>query len=160
MNTVNCTDCGAENPTNVNFCKQCGNKLKNEGQTAGPAMSATTTAPIKEQPSYAPSGTPMTPVQTRQPDVKMEKRYGALRGIATLCQVLAIVFAVISILSGLFWFFISFSDSFLIAAGSLVGALISAAIVYIFWRIIGESISVLLDIEENTRQTTVLLRDR
>jgi hypothetical protein len=160
MKTVDCTNCGAENPTNVNFCKQCGNKLKNEGQTAGPAMSATTTAPIKEQPIYARSDTPMTPVQTRQQDVKMEKRYSALRGIATLCQALAIASAIIVVLFGVISFFVLLSESFSMAISTVVGALILAAIVYIVWRIIGESISVLLDIEENTRQTAFLLQNR
>jgi hypothetical protein len=158
MSTVNCENCGAENPVNVNFCRQCGSKLEGGGQTAEPSRVTSATAPAIEQPAYPRSDTFASPVQARQPDVKMEKRYSVLRGIATLCKVLAIIFAVITILTGAVWFFISFSDSFLIAAGSLIGSLISAAIVYIFWRIIGESISVLLDIEENTRQTAFLLR--
>jgi hypothetical protein len=43
---------------------------------------------------------------------------------------------------------------------ALIGALIWAGIVYIFWRVIGEGISVLLDIEENTRRTAVLLQQK
>jgi uncharacterized membrane protein YvbJ len=160
MSTVNCANCGAENPTHVNFCRQCGSKLKNEEQAADPPIAATTTAPIKEQPVYARSGTLTTPTQARQSDAEKEKRYGALRGIATMCQALAIASAIIIVLLGVILFFVLLSESFSMAISTVTGALLSAAIVYIVWRIIGESISVLLDIEENTRQTAFLLQNR
>ena len=144
MATIICDNCGTENPDNVKFCKQCGNQLP-VTVAAAPAFS----------PAAATAG---------QPAGAIENRYGALRGIANLCYILAIVFAVLSFLGGLgSYFFVSefisgmlgIGGGFLSLIGTLIASLVSAAITYIFWRVIGESIMVLLDIEENTRQAAM-----
>ena len=144
MATIICNNCGTENPDNVKFCKQCGNQL--------PVTAAST-------PAFSPA-----PAAAGQPTGAIEKRYGALRGIASLCYILAIVFAVLSFLIGM-GSFLTLSRSIfglfggggglLGTLGALIGSLASAAITYIFWRVIGESIMVLLDIEENTRRTAM-----
>jgi hypothetical protein len=149
MPTVICENCGTENPDSVKFCKQCGTRLLT---TVEPIMTA-----------VAPSLVPLssTSGQLSEP---MERRYGALRGIAALCKILAIVFAVLTLLGGLLSSSV-YAD--LLGIGGLLGgiiglivSLIPAAIVYIFWRVIGEIISVQLGIEENTRRTAVLLEQQ
>jgi hypothetical protein len=139
MATVICSNCETENPDTVKFCKQCGNSLA--------------TATIV---------TPVSPVayDAARPVAPPEKRYSALRGIAALCKTLAIVFAALAVLTGILTFIGLAGDSFFAAVGGLIGALISAAVVYIFWRVIGESISVLLDIEENTRRSADRLENQ
>jgi len=56
--------------------------------------------------------------------------------------------------------FILLSDSVLTRLGALLGAFVWGAITYIFWQIIAESISVLLDIEVNTRQAAAALEQQ
>jgi hypothetical protein len=155
MATIICENCGTENPDSVKFCKQCGARL---------ATAVAVPAPVMAAPAAAMAATAAWPAAAGQVAGPFERRYGALRGIAALCKILAIVFAVLTILGGLL------SSSFygdLLGIGVLLGAiiglivsLIPAAIVYIFWRVIGESISVQLDIEENTRRTAAFLEQR
>lgn len=152
MATVICENCGTENPDNVKFCKQCGTRLLT---TVEPAVAAAAPA------MATPAGWATAASQSAGP---FEKRYGALRGIAALCKILAIVFAVLTVLSGLLSSSV-YGD--LLGIGGLLGgiiglivSLIPAAIVYIFWRVIGESISVQLDIEENTRRTAIFLEQQ
>lgn len=156
---VICDNCGTENAPNVRFCKQCGTKMAEPvasaiaEQPAQPAWTATSSGP--STPSW-PS-TPSTPVRATAPNLA-EKRYGALRGIAALCRLLGYISAGFTILGGLFYFLILTRDLF--GFGALLLALIVAAVQYIAWRIVAESISVLLDIEENTRLTAHLLSER
>lgn len=144
MATIICDNCGTENPDNVKFCKQCGNRLP---------------VTVAAAPTYS-----SVAAAASQPAGSIEKRYGALRGIANLCYILAIVFAVLSFVGGMgSYLFVSAFISGMLGSGggffSLIGTLIvslvSAAITYIFWRVIGESIMVLLDIEENTRRVAM-----
>jgi len=124
-----------ENPDNVKFCKQCGNRL--------PVTAAAA-------PTYTPA-----PAAAGQPTGQIEKRYGTLRGIANLCFILAKVFPVLSILGGIgghFFLAISFPGGLI---GALIISLVAATITYIFWRVLGERIMVLLDNEENTRRAAM-----
>jgi len=144
MATIICESCGTENPDSVKFCKQCGARL---AAAPAPAMAASTVY-------STPPGAAANP---------FEKRYGALRGIAALCKTLAVIFAILSLLGGIGYGFF-FGD--MIGArmtGAFIGlilAFISATITYLFWRVIGESISVMLDIEENTRRSAALLEQQ
>lgn len=144
MATITCDNCGAVNPDNVKFCKQCGNQLP---------------VTVAAAPAFSPA-----PAAAVQPVGQIEKRYGALRGIANLCQALAIIFAVLSFLGGMGSYFVMSRSifgmfggggGFFGLIGTLIGSLIVAAITYIYWRVIGESIMVLLDIEENTRRAAM-----
>lgn len=143
MTAIICDNCGTANPENVKFCKQCGARLLT---TVEPSVTAAAPAIFTPSAQTAPAG---------QPADLLEKRYGTLRGIAALCKVLAGVFTVLIISIGIASVFISNTDFLNIII--LIGTPISAALVYIFWRVLGESISVQLDIEENTRRTAVLL---
>ncbi len=142
MDNVTCENCGTVNPVGVKFCKQCGTLLPATAAYVPPAA-----APGPSAAQYGKSPAPM------------EKRYGVLRGIANLCKALAIVFAVLNILWGVgSLFVIGFAQGDpLLGFAALIGSLISAALTYLLWRLIGESISVQLDIEENTRRIAHLL---
>ncbi|GIK57935.1 MAG: DUF4282 domain-containing protein [Chloroflexi bacterium] len=149
MPTIQCQNCGAENVGTVNFCKQCGSKLE---RPSAPTPSPEPKAFAADLPA---SGTAVAP-----PPVRIENKFAALHGIASLCRLLAYIFAGLAVLGGIVAFFIALSDSFFAAVGALIGALIWATITYILWRVIGESISVLLDIEENTRRAATILEQR
>lgn len=150
MNTIQCQNCGAENVGTVNFCKQCGSKLE---RPSAPDMPPGPEG-FKATPGIQASGTTVA-----QP-LRIEHKFAALRGIASFCRLLAYIFAGLTALGGIGGFLVGLTDSFFTALGVLVGSLIWAGIVYIFWRVIGESISVLLDIEENTRRTATILEQR
>lgn len=138
-----CDSCGAENLDNMKFCKQCGSKLTvsesvdSEGQIPGGRATAVSNAPVT-----------------------VENKYTALRGIASLCRLLGWVFVGLAGLGALFGLITIFSDSFFTGLGFIVGAAIWGAVMYIFWNIIAESISVLLDIEMNTRRAAAILEQR
>lgn len=146
---VICDNCGTENAPNVRFCKQCGTKM------AEPVASAVAAQPAQPAWTATPSS-PATPSRAPVPNLA-EKRYGALRGIASLCRILGYVAAGLTIIGGLIYFLL---DLGLFGFGALLLALIVAAVQYITWRIVAESISVLLDIEENTRLTARFLSER
>lgn len=151
MNTIQCQNCGAENVGTVNFCKQCGSKLER-------VATAVTDPPPPDVPPVTPprmGGMPVAPSS-----VRVESKFAALRGIAAFCRLLAYIFAGLAVLGGVGGFFVGLADSFFTALGLLVGSLIWAGVIYIFWRVIGESISVLLDIEENTRRTATIIEQR
>ena len=82
-------------------------------------------------------------------------RYAALRGIAGFCNGLANVVAVIAGLGALIIFFSSISDDALTAFGGLIGFAFIGGLTYVMLRVIAEGISVLLDIEANTKQSAV-----
>lgn len=141
MNTVMCENCGTVNPDNVKFCKQCGNRLP-----------VTTPMSSAEIPSMYSSDQPAA--------FQMERRYGALRGIAAFLKTLGIILAVLTLAGGAIYFFLLVDDSFFIALVSLIGAVISALLTYLLFLVMSEIISVQLDIEENTRRTAALLEQR
>jgi hypothetical protein len=150
MTNVICENCGTENPNTVKFCKQCGTRLLTT--IAEPAMTA------------APALSPVSPAVGPPTDL-IEKRYGALRGIAGLCRALAIILAILAFLGGMGSFLV-ISESILgllgvdnsaSMIGAVIGASISALVTYIFWSVIADIISVQLDIEENTRRSATLL---
>lgn len=141
MNTVMCENCGTVNPDNVKFCKQCGNRLP-----------VTTPMSSAEIPSMYSSDQPAA--------FQMERRYGALRGIAAFLKTLGIILAVLTLAAGAIYFFLLVDSSFFIALASLIGAVISALLTYLLFLVMSEIISVQLDIEENTRRTAALLEQR
>lgn len=141
MNTVMCENCGTVNPDNVKFCKQCGNRLP-------------VTMPVS-------SGDMPTMFSPDQPAAaQLERRYGALRGIAAFLKTLGIILGVLTLAGGALSFLILVGDSFFLAIGSLIGAVISALLTYLLFLVMSEIISVQLDIEENTRRTAALLEQR
>lgn len=100
----------------------------------------------------------------------MEKRYRALRIIATIFRIFGVMVGVITILGSLLVLFSG--DSYIVFGGisreaatigrvfmalaSLVGGVLSAVVVYS----VGELIYLFINIEENTRFTALMLRER
>jgi hypothetical protein len=152
MNSLTCEKCGTANPSNVKFCKQCGNQL-----TLGSADSSTF-AP--EPPKVNPAARAPISIAGSSTAAQNGTRYGALRGIAGFCRLMGFIFVGLNGLVALYGIYALFANSFLSGLATIVGAAIGAGIAYIFWNIIAESISVLLDIEENTRRSAELLAER
>lgn len=142
MSNVTCENCGTINPDNVKFCKQCGNRLP-ETMVVEPAV-------VPDSYSFAPPAVG---------NVVMEKRYGALRGIASFLRILGIILAVLTVLGGVVSFFVSGRD-FIIGVGALIVSLISALLTYLLFLVMSEIISVQLDIEENTRRMAFLMEQQ
>lgn len=153
MNTIQCQNCGAENVGTVNFCKQCGSRLERAAVTDPPP-------PNTPSPLAPPRmGTVVAPSSNR-----LEHKHTTLRRIATLCRIISYLlvgWAVLGVLGGLFIMFSDlfgvFADSFEIGLTVIGANVIFGIVAYVFWQLIAESISVMLDIEENTRRTAVLL---
>lgn len=142
MATIICENCGTENPDNVKFCKQCGNKLP-----------ITVSAASTQSPSFLGE-------QRVAAGVQMESRYKVLRGIASLLRTIGIALATITIVGGVISFIFLSGESLLVAFGSLILSAISALLTYLFYTVMSELVSVQLDIEENTRRTAFLLEQR
>lgn len=154
VDTISCENCGTENVSGVKFCKQCGNKLERSDQTAVAGQSSAPATAKERSGSFTSTAQRTTPVS--HSTVRAENKYTALRGIARLCRTLSWIFvglASLIALGGL----VAMFDSFLAGVGTIIGAAVWGAVAYIFWQIVAESISVLLDIEANTRRTAALL---
>jgi len=110
------------------------------------APGAASSAEDPSKPSYAAS-----PYAARD--------YTALRGIANLCRILswiAVGLAALQALGGL-WVM---TNSFLLGLTSVIAAIVGGGLLYILLQVVAESISVMLDIEANTRRAAVLLEQR
>lgn len=135
-----CSNCKHENRSNVDYCTNCGAGLKG----------TTHETSYKSQPRINVSSFP----QAISPPVVRD--YSALRGIATLCRYLGwliIVFSGLGVLRGLFT--IIGGSGFLTGAIAVITAIVGGGLLFVVLRVIAESISVLLDIEANTRQVAV-----
>lgn len=153
---LTCEKCGTENPSNVKFCKQCGNQLilVEAGETAVSDPTPPTYNPIALAGSEYKSPAP----------TNSGKRYSTLRTISAICRIMGYVFGGLGVLSAIFGGIAVLNNPYLryfspvfSAFGVFIGTLIWAAVVFVFWLIIAESISVVLDIEANTRRTAQLL---
>ena len=87
-------------------------------------------------------------------------RFVAMRTIAGLCNVLAIISLVLGFLGGLVWGYI-LGSNFIGLIGGVLGGLIVGAIAgglgWVYWRLLGEGIWVILEIADNTRRTAAAL---
>lgn len=141
MTAIICDNCGMENPDNVKFCKQCGNRLP------------VTAAPVAAAAVYTTPGSST---------VSIAKRYPVLRFIAGIANVLGIIFAFLIFFAG--YFLVRFvPDLFYGVLEQIVFQLLlgfQALIVYAGFRMIGENIMVQLDNEENTRRIVALLEQQ
>jgi hypothetical protein len=142
---VSCPKCGRENGEGAAFCLHCGTPLARQGESTGgslPSFGAARPANLL-QAAMAPPKSP----------------YAALRNIASLCRLLGWAFVGLAALQAIAGLIVLFS-SFLSGLGVILAAAIMGAIGYVFWNMIAESISVILDIEANTRRTAELLAQR
>lgn len=186
---VNCSNCGHPNADSAKFCAKCGNKLTPaetlvmgmgdpslsmpSAPSAPPLREVTPPKSAKEQggygappasytpPAYTPSAyTPPTPALSAAPSGESTHRYVAMRTIAGLCNVLAIISLVLGFLGGLVWGYI-LGSNFIGLIGGVLGGLIVGAIAgglgWVYWRLLGEGIWVILEIADNTRRTAAAL---
>jgi len=157
MDLIICPTCQQENQTNAAFCGNCGSNLKDVPRTESKPIVQNTMWQDQPQPvlqqgmqrpsAYAPTLSPAHP---------SSRKYASLQGIAALCSTLAIgvlVLAGLGVLGGL----LVMTDSFIAGLGAIFVVAISATPIYVFLRVISESIFVILDIEANTRNSSISL---
>ena len=85
-----------------------------------------------------------------------QKNYAVLRGISNLSNVLAWIMMSFFIISGLGGFIsITSSMNMFLGLAAFIVAILIGVFFFILLRVVAESISVLLDIEKNTRQTAI-----
>jgi hypothetical protein len=137
---ITCPKCGERNSSEKRYCASCSASLV--------GISARQSAPTTS--SYTPITSSYPPSSYASSD------YSALRGIASLCTGLGWLIVGLSALNALYGLYIMFIQRNLWAGFFNIGsAIIVGGFCYIILRIIAESISVLLDIEANTRQSAV-----
>jgi hypothetical protein len=153
VENIECPNCGMKFLPDATYCVRCGASLTSAPKTDAKANYFRTTR--KEE--YSPVNQPaeISDYLTSLSNAR-DNRYSALKGIASLCNTLAIgviVLAGLIILGGL----ISIDDSPVIGLGAISFAFLNGAIGYIFLKVISESILVILDIEINTGRTAALM---
>jgi hypothetical protein len=102
----------------------------------------------------------------------MEKKYTALRIISLFYKILGVIIGIVTILGIVFTIIaqpaIDFGNGFRLGGGAvLIFAIVGALLELVFGGLIalgtyalGDLISVLMNIEENTRFTALIMRDR
>jgi hypothetical protein len=139
METVTCPRCNNDNRKGNLHCWNCGWKLG---------------TPFANQPSERPTSYQVpkfTPSYSRSYSSSPHD-YSALRGIASLCHIIAVGGLILIGAVGLIGGLIAMSDNFIGGVGILISAAISGFLNYIIFKVIAESIFVILDIEANTRR--------
>ena len=133
-----------------------------------PPPSRPPVAPLPAAPAPAPAYTPGAgSYGGGQPAAPMVEpaagghRYVAMRTIAGLCNVLAIISLILGFLGGLVWGYILGSNllggGIFGAIGGLIAGAIAGGLGWIYWRLLGEGIWVILEIADNTRRTAAAL---
>ncbi|HSN94977.1 MAG TPA: zinc ribbon domain-containing protein [Anaerolineaceae bacterium] len=158
-----CPKCGMVNADDRVVCSNCGTVLPAvaqgpQGQPV-PAPTQAYTAPNQPIPVPVPVP-PYAPVQSMP-----KKRYGVLRTVSGILDVLAWISLIAGILGGLLGGFLGFGsmmrDNF---GGGVFGGLLGllgGAILGVIWFVLfkysAELIHLAIDLEENTRRTADLL---
>jgi hypothetical protein len=174
-NLINCNACDEQNPATAKFCRSCGVKLElvsmqgeQVAETSAPpqwsasqmAVSSPSTAGPKDNDLAVDKPTSaVSPPADYTPSPYAAREYAALRSIAALCRTLswiAVGLAGLQALGGL-WLM---TESFFVGFVSLVAAVLGGGLIYILLQVVAESISVLLDIEANTRRAASILEQR
>jgi hypothetical protein len=180
---MKCPTCRAEIPSTAKFCGGCGATIPPASPPPKPYQPPASPPPKPYQLPPEPVAPPYTP-QSSLPITSsyspshasgpppVEKKYKALRLIATLYKILAFVAGAACLLFGLFIFVTGLaagSKTTAIGAeptaifGGAVGGLLLlfyGAFLFIFLYGLGEWMTVFMDIEENTRKTNEMLASR
>lgn len=85
--------------------------------------------------------------------IQFPSKFSVLKGIANLCNALAIITVILANIVGLVGFILLFTDEGVLGLVILIIGLIYGTFSYVVFKILTEGILVLLDIEMNTRQT-------
>jgi hypothetical protein len=153
MNLIICPKCSFENQGSLRNCVNCGEnlaggKISVKGQAQSSSFGGTT--------HQRPTQLRETSNQTRQMNptqkIRFENKYSALNGIADLCNTIASIMAILAGIVGFVGLIILFSE-FLLGLALILLAAVFGVSGYIIYKILAESIFVILDIEMNTRQT-------
>lgn len=111
-------------------------------------------------PAFTPTpAAPYSPPAAAGPVSASGHRFVAMGTIAGLANILAIVSAVLGFLGGLIFGWQGIGGPIGILGGLVVGA-IAGGLGWIYWRLLGEAIWLILDIESNTRRTATALEER
>jgi hypothetical protein len=167
---MKCPTCGSENLPNKKFCGLCGQSLT--VQPAAVGFSGAATAP--QPPPYVDPSQGNPPLQYAAPPpgvsfgdrpmMAVEKKYKALRGIATCFKILAFVLAILSVIGAVGMLIVAANtrreEEVIIAILSSIGSLILSGLIFLFYYGIAQLIHLLIDLEENTRITNMLLTNR
>jgi ribosomal protein L40E len=160
-----CSHCNTENPPGATHCAGCSMNLSYQWKAAPVQAAASTPAsaarPVQTAapPPSARESTSYGQKSSFTPSTFATREYTALRGIANLCRILswvAVGLAALQALGGL-WVM---TNSFLLGLTSVIAAVVGGGLLYILLQVVAESISVMLDIEANTRRAAVLLEQR
>jgi hypothetical protein len=93
-----------------------------------------------------------SPQSTYSPHMYSARNHTTLRSLASFCTGLAWFIAGLAGL-GAFVSLFAMNDDFTIGLAKVMGFILSGGFSFVIWRIIAESILVLIDIETNTRET-------
>jgi ribosomal protein L40E len=157
-----CSRCNTENPPGATHCAGCSMNLRYQWKVAPVQAAASAPASaVRPVQTAAPAASARESTSYGQksaftPSTFAAREYTALRGIANLCRILswiAVGLAALQALGG----FLLMSDSFFIGFALVILSALGGGLVYILLQVIAESISVMLDIEANTRRAAVLL---
>lgn len=157
-----CPKCGMLNAEDRVVCSNCGTVLPVVAQ--GAAQSQPVPAPT--QAYNAPNQAVPVPVPLYAPIPDLpKKRYGVLRTVSGILNVLAWVSLIFSILGGLLGGIFGMGSMFRdnVGAGvfgalaAIVGGVILGVVWFVIFKYSAEFIHLGIDIEENTRHTAELL---
>lgn len=162
-NILICPECVTENSVCRTVCTHCGAILIEvavsvQGQTPGaPPPAESKPAPsLSSMPSSPPPPRPAAP-QRKLNTLQFSTKYTALKGIASLCNTIAVIMAVLASILGFVGFILLFTDGGLGLLVMLM-ALVFGVSSYVLYKLVAESIFVILDIEMNTRQTAAYMK--
>jgi hypothetical protein len=152
MNTIVCPKCSFENKGSRSICFNCGENLaggriivKDQASSSFDGTAPQSLTPAIE--SAARSG-----VTAPSQKMRFTNKYSALKAIADLCNTIASIMAILAGIVGFVGLIILFSE-FLLGLALILLAAVFGVSGYIIYKILAESIFVILDIEMNTRQT-------
>jgi hypothetical protein len=157
MNYIVCPKCETENSVYRTICVNCGENLMEAKISLGlqplaPSSPATqSTRPATT--SSAPQRTTPNPSHT----LRFPTKFSAFKGIADLCNTIAVIMAVLATIIGFVGFIVLFSEG-VIGLALIFFAVLFGVSGYVAYKLIAESIYVILDIEMNTRQTAAYLK--
>lgn len=157
-NILICPECVTKNSVYRTVCTNCGASLIDvtvsvEGQTPG--------APPPAESKPAPSLSSMPKTQQgphdRTQSIRFPIKYTALKGIANLYNTIAIIMAVLANILGFVGFILLFTDG-VVGLSIMLMAIVFGVSSYVLYKLVAESIFVILDIEMNTRQTATYMK--
>ena len=163
MNYIVCPKCSFENKGSRSICFNCGENLAGGRILVKDQVPSSASGDIPPQ-SQAPARESATQSGVSAPSQKMRfiNKYSALKGIADLCNTIASIMAILAGIIGFVGLITLFSE-FLLGLAIILFAATFGVSGYVIYKILAESIHVILDIEMNTRQTaayTKFLLDR